>query len=92
MLRYPRTPPLPGPRRLTGQPTYPSPPPPDPQKFSHTVGCQDSNRPPPLVRAFMLCCMWRCVCHNVGPLMNSSMEEAALGRMYGEHQESERSQ
>ena len=24
------------------------PPPPDPQKFSHPVGCQDSNRPPPL--------------------------------------------
>ena len=42
-------PPPPGPRRLTSQPTYP---PPDPQKFLHTVECQDLNRPPPSPLAF----------------------------------------
>ena len=34
----------------------PTPPPPsDPQKFSHTVGCQDLNSPPPPLRPWAYC-------------------------------------
>ena len=44
-------PPIPPWTPAIDRPTY-LPPLPDPQKFSHTVGCQDSNGPPPLMFRF----------------------------------------
>ena len=46
---YPLGPP-PGPPVALPLRALPPPPPPGPQKFSHPLRCQDSNRPPPLCR------------------------------------------
>ena len=60
MLGYPTTPPppslgTPAADRQTHLPPPFVPPPPDPQKFPDTVGCQYSTRPPPLTTPEALC-------------------------------------
>ena len=84
MLKYPRThSPPPSRDPAADQPTHlPPPPPPDPQKFSHTVGCQNSNRPPPLWKAHIGVTSNHAVEHlesrwldNTGVLANSRKKE-----------------